>query len=99
MRTTISLLAPRNAKQRNQMSLNAVDSRMDTETRCSTCSSYRYNDTRNKGIWIEDKWFCSIHNGGPSLTDRTRLILKYHDDGQLVNKSEYANLLKEWVGD
>lgn len=72
--------------------------RMDTETRCAVCKAYRYHDVNEGGEWVEDgNWHCAIHSGNAWLAARTEALLRWHDEGQLIHKTEYAKLLREWV--
>lgn len=73
-----------------------VTPRFDLETRCGSCKAYRYNDSNEEGTWHGDVWSCSTCSGG-TLIERTEKLLKFHDDGILVHKEEYAKLLREWA--
>lgn len=74
-----------------------IEPRMDLETRCAVCHAPRYSDVNEEGAWDGTIWRCGSHSGHQSLSYRTKRLLAWHDDGQLIHKDEYAKLLREWI--
>lgn len=74
-----------------------TEPRFDLTTRCAVCKAYRYEDVNQEGAWDGEIWRCGRHSGHLSLSARTERLLAWHDDGQLINKHEYAKLLRQWI--